>query len=274
MHAACVVLASVIALTASGSGVAADPQTDSKAGNRSEKKVVEAKPADRIAAARISAEEEKAALAFARKHHKELYDLLQQLKSAGSAEYRRALRELHTASQRINRWEGKQPTRFKQELEAWKLDSEVRLLIARWSMSQDPELETEIRRRLRLRYQNRIDRLEQEQARLRERLASIETQLKTGREQLDESVKSDWERLSGRARAVQQANRAVRASRRKESEKKVVEKVAEKISEKSDKTSASKKDDGSKKVRSKKTDSAALDNAQKPSQKQPKSDKP
>ena len=157
--------------------------------------------------AAIDGAEEKAALAFAQKHHKELFDLLKQLRSVNSVEYQRALRELHIASQRINRWDEKQPERFQQELQTWKLESEVRLLVARWTMSQDPKLETEIRKLLQQRYEDRIARLEQERVRLKERLEAVDKQLESGRSGIEQAVDSEWTRLARRAQDVHKRTR-------------------------------------------------------------------
>lgn len=158
-------------------------------------------------AVKLTQEQEAEAMAFAAAHHEELANLLKQLKNAKSPEFIRAVRELHTAQTRINRFREKQPQRYENELEAWKIDSEVRLRIVRWAMSKDPELEKQIRELLTSRENGKLNRLRLEQTRLRQRLKAISAQLESGEQKVAEQVNSEWDRLTKRV-ATARKNRS------------------------------------------------------------------
>jgi hypothetical protein len=90
-------------------------------------------------------EREAAALTFVRAHHPELAELLDRLKSRRPQEYQKAVRELFRASERLAQSQELQPQRYEMELNEWKLQSRIQLLVARMSMGRTPELEAELR---------------------------------------------------------------------------------------------------------------------------------
>ena len=142
---------------------------------------------------------------FARTHHPELAALLVQLRSARSPEFERALRQLSPEIQRLDRSLEKTPQRYESDLLAWKIESQTRLLLARWAMSKDPELEKQIRGLLKQRREIRIQLLSSEQRRLQERLATISNQIAVANEQLDQQVDDEWQRLVRRTGAAQKS---------------------------------------------------------------------
>ncbi len=74
-------------------------------------------------------------LKFAREHHPELAGLLEQLKASRPKEFSRAMKELSSQVTRLNRTRDRMPARFDYELSIWKLESQTKLLAARWVMS-------------------------------------------------------------------------------------------------------------------------------------------
>lgn len=119
-----------------------------------------------------------AALEFARQHHPELADLLRGLEKRNRAAYHRAMRQLYQTSERLARTKERfSPERFELELEAWKLDSRIRLLAARVAVSKktDSKLEAELRQALLERIDIRVRKMQKEKVRLRQRLANLDS---------------------------------------------------------------------------------------------------
>ena len=169
-------------------------------------------PLDKLVAAkqavgRLTEREEDDALKFAAKHHPELADLLQKLRKTSVVGFSRGIREVHLSIQRLERVREKQPARFQAELASWKVDSEIRLLTAKWLMSQDPELEKQICELLRQRQQTRIDRLKSERHRLTERLKQLDKQIGMGTTELEADLADEWSRLAKRAATTAKAQK-------------------------------------------------------------------
>jgi hypothetical protein len=91
------------------------------------------------------AQREAVALALVREHHGELIELLDHLKSQKHKAYLQAIQELWRASERLATVRQRDPDRYDLELRAWKIDSRIRLLAAKLSMEQDPELEQQLK---------------------------------------------------------------------------------------------------------------------------------
>lgn len=90
-------------------------------------------------------EREAAALSFVRQHHPELGDLLAQLKPGNRREYQRAINELFFASEKLTQTQERDPLKYDLDLQAWKIDSRIRLLAARIAMSDNDLLEAELK---------------------------------------------------------------------------------------------------------------------------------
>lgn len=148
---------------------------------------------------KLSVDQEDNALEFAKTHHPELARLLEQLRKTAPSGFNRGIREVYTAAQRLERYRDKQPARFELELQNWKTDSKIRLLTARWIMSQDPKLEKEIRALLRSRQQARIDRLKADRKKLTERLKQLDKQIGMGTADLEADLEAEWDKLTKRA---------------------------------------------------------------------------
>ena len=148
---------------------------------------------------KLTTDQEKVALEFARKHHPELANLLEQLQRKEAPGFARGIREVHISAQRLERFRDKQPARFKAELDSWKRSSEIRLLTAKWVMSQDPKLEKQIRELLRQRQEAQLERLRAEREKVAKRLEDLDRDIKNGTNDFDEQLTAEWDRLKKQA---------------------------------------------------------------------------
>ena len=143
----------------------------------------------------VQAEQEAGALAFASQHHPELVSLLSPLKTVNPGEYQRAIRDLFRTSERLDLVRMRDQPRYELELQAWKLNSKVRLLAARLLMETDPELEGQLKSALREKIENKAAMLRFEQESLQRRLAQIERDLETTTKSMDQAVTQEYDRL-------------------------------------------------------------------------------
>ena len=148
---------------------------------------------------KLTANQESSALKFAKQHHPELAELLTRLRRSSPTGFGRGIREVYSAAQRLERLAQRQPARREAELRKWKLDSEIRLLTARWAMSQDPELEQTIQRLLRERQEVRMARLKTEREKLAERLQQLDEQIGMSSDQMEADLAAEWKRLTRQA---------------------------------------------------------------------------
>ncbi len=137
-------------------------------------------------------------LAFAKEHHPELAGLLEQLRTSRSKEFNKAIRELSGQVQKLDRIRERTPARFEHELGLWKNESQTKLLVARWVMSQDPELEKEIRGLLKQRQEMKLTQLKLDRDKLMERLKALESQVETAESDPDAQIEDEWKKLSRR----------------------------------------------------------------------------
>lgn len=91
------------------------------------------------------AKREEAALALVREHHPALVELLERLKATKKADYQQAIKELYRDSQRLASARQRDAQRYALELRAWQLDSRIRLLAAKLSLENRPELEEQLK---------------------------------------------------------------------------------------------------------------------------------
>jgi hypothetical protein len=141
----------------------------------------------------------KAAMEFATQHHPELARLLEQLEKSRPNEFARAIRDLNKQLQQLEITREKNPTRYDAQLQSWKLESQIRVLTARWSLSRDPELETQIRDLLKQRREAKIAQLKADKERLLEQQRKIEEQLTSLSDPMDSQVDKEWEQLAKKA---------------------------------------------------------------------------
>lgn len=184
-------------------------------------------------------------LQFSQQHHPQLARLLRQLRKAESVEFDRAVRQLSGQLDRLERFRERAPSRYEAELAAWKTDWQIRLLVVRWSMSQDPELEREIRELLRDRQLVRQEQLRQEHERVAQRLKQLTEQLEQLERTPDRLIDEEFQRLTRRASAARESRAGRRSpadgqARRRARDESPAEKPGEKPVENAENTEKSK----------------------------------
>jgi len=160
--------------------------------------------ADRKPRAEVSESDLTVTMAFATEHHPELARLLEQLRKSRPHEFQRAVRELNQQIQTLERLREKNPTRYAHQLELWKHDSQIRVLVAKWSRTHDDALEQEIRALLQQRRDIKLAQLKIEQQRLAEQMQKVEKQIATMSES---QVEREWEQLAKKTSAGRKADR-------------------------------------------------------------------
>lgn len=143
----------------------------------------------------IDKERAEAAVRFARKHHPELAELLEGLRKSDERNFQTGLRVLARDSERLKNMGERKDERYPVSLELWKLDSRIRLEIARLSMSPDEDFEPRLRPLMEKRRDARVKLLKLERRRTAERLAKYDEQLKTLESKSDSLVGSEIDRL-------------------------------------------------------------------------------
>lgn len=143
----------------------------------------------------MTPERQAAALKFAELHHSELYELMKRLKAARRPEYERAIRQLYNDSERLARLKERVPSRYQLALTEWQLDSRLRLLVARMTMSDDPELEAELHNLLKKRLETRLELLKLERERQAARLEKLQDQIQEIEEDRDAAIQKDLQRI-------------------------------------------------------------------------------
>ena len=144
---------------------------------------------------------EAAGMTFAQLHHPELAKLLARLKKKQAKQYEQAMRQLFQTSERLARTRERAPERYELELEAWKLDSRIRLIAARMTMNSDAEMDDELKALVKARAEIRLRQLKAERNRLAERLGRVDS--------LIEKISSDPEATA--AKELQRIKRSVAA---------------------------------------------------------------
>lgn len=163
----------------------------------------------------LTKQQETVALEFAKEHHRELHKLISQLKEMDPQRYESAIAELFESSERLNRFKERMPDRYETEIELWKIDSRVRLLVARSMSGMDEEAREQIRKLLVKRNRVRATQLAHEQKKLEERIDRMEQQIADLQNNTDQLAENELNRLLRSAR-----NRAVTKQRSEESQAK------------------------------------------------------
>jgi hypothetical protein len=122
-------------------------------------------------------ERETAALAFVKAHHPELGSLLELLKAMKQSEYEQAIGEINRVQRRLESQAKRDPELYTIDLEAWKLQSKVDLLLARAVAQDKPPVADELRKLLRRQLEVQRKRLRHERNSLAERQKQIKESL-------------------------------------------------------------------------------------------------
>jgi len=156
---------------------------------------------------------EAAALAFAKSHHPELAELLKRLKKRSKPAYRRAVRRLYLDSERMARIKERSSERYQLALETWQADSRIRLLAARIATSKRPssKLESQLEEALQERIDLRIRHLEHDRRRLLQRVERIEQTTARLREDREKAARHYLQRIK---RSLGLKNRNERINKR------------------------------------------------------------
>jgi hypothetical protein len=153
-------------------------------------------------------------LAFVREHHPELAELLEQLRPMKAAEYQAALKDLDRDVRRLEQQEKKAPKRYESELGLWKTRSRIRLLSARWSVSQDGELKELLKTELRGLRQQELAALQLEIEIVRQNLERQRRRLEQLEQQVAKFPSNDEEWLEKKLAALEQENLQQNAKRK------------------------------------------------------------
>ncbi|MDZ7616440.1 MAG: hypothetical protein U1E05_05505, partial [Patescibacteria group bacterium] len=117
-------------------------------------------------------------MAFVRRHHPELAQLLENLKKTDVREYHRAVGALSAASQRLANVRQRSAELYERELLEWKLHSRIQLLVAQIRLKPDDEsLRESLRQSLAEQLEVRKARLVEERAKLAERLEKLDQRI-------------------------------------------------------------------------------------------------
>jgi len=143
----------------------------------------------------VDARTRAAALKFAREHHPELANLLQILRKADAQNYKMAISELALHSERLARLADRKDERYPVSLDLWKLDSRIRLAVARLTMAGDDEIDAKIRPLLVERSSLRLSLLQLEAKRQTTRLQKLNEQIATLSTEPDAKIAVEIERI-------------------------------------------------------------------------------
>lgn len=95
----------------------------------------------------LSPDQEIASMDFVGQHHPDLVHLLERLKTMKRDEYDAALREIQRVRKRLEQLEKRDPLMREVELEGWKIQSQIDLMLAR-AVVQDKEFDRNLLRPL------------------------------------------------------------------------------------------------------------------------------
>jgi hypothetical protein len=149
----------------------------------------------------LGADDEAAALGFAKQHHPELAKLLGPMKSARPKEYQKAVREISRVAERLARLETRSPERYAIELDLWKTESRLRLVAARTAMVDDDERREQIEKLLTDRNSLRIRLYEFERTEAEARISQLNSQIETLKAQEQDAVRKEVDRLVNNAKS-------------------------------------------------------------------------
>jgi len=143
----------------------------------------------------VTPEREAAAITFVEQHHAELAGLLNSLRVANPREYQRALRDLFRTSERLTQLRERDSDLYKLELQNWRLQSRIQLLVAQLRMSDSDEHRQQLRESLERRVDVRIAILQHNRAKMADRLKNIDEQISQHTKNRDRQIESQLKML-------------------------------------------------------------------------------
>ena len=120
---------------------------------------------------------EAAVLTFVRDHHPQLESLLVYLKKNRSDEYKQAFLELFAQSERLARIQELDEARYDLELAKWKVESRIKLLLARMQMDTNPELLEQLHGEVSEQVRLRIELMKSDRRRMLDRMEKFNQRL-------------------------------------------------------------------------------------------------
>lgn len=157
-----------------------------------------AEPADaskKEAAKKVSASKERTALKFVSQNHPELAELLGALKATSDEQYQAAIEDVSSERDRLSKLAERDAERHALSLEIWKLNSRVRLAVARFAMAESPGDVEKLVELMKNRNNVRGQLFALDRARLAQRLEKLDTQIEALEAATDEGFAKDIERL-------------------------------------------------------------------------------
>ncbi|AMV17271.1 hypothetical protein VT03_05225 [Planctomyces sp. SH-PL14] len=181
-------------------------------------------------ATKMNAEREQAALEFAREHHAELADLLTNLKGSNRAAYEKGIHALFRDSERLARTRVNNPGRYEFDLEQWKIESRIRLTVARTMMDDSSgSLKEELRNLVARREDVKLRLLKFNRDRLTTQLSKTKAELAEAESNRDERIDREVDKLlksAPKKRDVKAANAAPAAKEKPVPDRPAAEKSA------------------------------------------------
>ena len=147
----------------------------------------------------VSPQREVAAMQFAQQYHPELAELLTRLRDSHPDQFTKAIRELDQTRERLEKFRERDAERYSILVREWQLDSRVRLLAARMTMSTSAELETELRQVLSERHDVRLQLLTYDRERSKTRLQKMDEQIAEHTQSRQSTVDRELDRIKKNA---------------------------------------------------------------------------
>ena len=187
------------------------------------------------AATKITPEREAAAIAFAAQNHSELATLLTNLKQNNPTEYRAAVAELDRVVERLAAMKPKNVQQHDSALALWKMDSRIRLLAARLTMSDNPAIEAELKVAVREKVELTLAERKAERERLQKRVEKLDQTISELSTKLDDIAEKE---LAAVKRSAQSSKPTAKTKPVKKGEENAIAKPVERTTNNKDKSGA------------------------------------
>ncbi len=187
------------------------------------------------AATKITPEREATAIAFAGENHPELATLLTNLKQNNPTEYLAAVVELNRDVERLAAMKPKNSQQHDSALALWKMDSRIRLLAARLTMSDNPALEAELKAAVRERVELTLAERKAERERLQRRVEKLDQTIGELSTKLDDIAEKE---LAAVKRSAQSSKPTAKVKPVKKGEENAIAKPVERTTNNKDQSEA------------------------------------
>lgn len=186
------------------------------------------------ATTKITSERESAAIAFAGQNHPELATLLTNLKQNNPTEYRAAVAELDRVVERLAAMK-KNSQQHDSALALWKMDSRIRLLAARLTMSDNPAIEAELKAAVREKVELTLAERKAERDRMQKRIEKLDQTIGELSTKLDDVAEKE---LAAVKRSAQSSKPTAKPKSVKKGDENALAKPVERTTNNKDKSGA------------------------------------